>query len=260
MTSDDSSDDDDDEDDDESDDDAGMATTPLDSISKQIGRAIGTRLKARSNLDVCQSSALTLDNIPLSALRAILPPETSERVWDYNDASDVQMLGDLLSRWNPKMQGVTKALQAASESVIRVVATLMVIKLTSVAGVDTLKIEMMYVLADGYGMVHWPKDEARRMIGVSQSQESDIRAQLFADVRRMSANPDKFWLSPEWRNQVRAPPSPPSAPPSPPSAPSAPSAPSYETSALGAGVLWIGGTSGLALTFFEEELGPLPYP
>lgn len=24
------------------------------------------------------------------------------------------------------------------------------------------------------------------------------------------------------------------------------------------GVLWIGGTSGLALTFFEEELGPLP--
>ena len=156
MTSDDSSDDDDDEDDDESDDDAGMATTPLDSISKQIGRAIGTRLKARSNLDVCQSSVLTLDNIPLSVLRAILPPETSERVWDYNDASDVQMLGDLLSRWNPKMQGVTRALQRASESVIRVVATLMVIKLTSVAGVDTLKIEMMYVLADGTatGEVH----------------------------------------------------------------------------------------------------------
>ena len=30
--------------------------------------------------------------------------------------------------------------------------------------------------------------------------------------------------------------------------------------ALDDGVLWVGGTSGLALTFFEEELGPLPYP
>ena len=28
--------------------------------------------------------------------------------------------------------------------------------------------------------------------------------------------------------------------------------------ALDDGVLWVGGTSGLALTFFEEELGPLP--
>ena len=54
--------------------------------------------------------------------------------------SEVQKLGGLLSRWNPNMQGVTRALQTASESVIRVVATLMAIKLTSVkvAGIDKL--------------------------------------------------------------------------------------------------------------------------
>ena len=75
------------------------------------------------------------------------------------------------------MQGVTRALQTASESVIRVVATLMAIKLTSVkvAGIDKLKIEMMYVLADGTGEVHWPKDAQRRMIAVSRRRRTSAR-------------------------------------------------------------------------------------
>ena len=89
---------------------------------------------------IYQSSAFNLDNIPLSVLRAILPAETSTNVWDFNETSEVQKLGGLLSRWNPNMQGVTRALQTASESVIRAVATLMAIKLTSVkvAGIDKL--------------------------------------------------------------------------------------------------------------------------
>ena len=140
-----------------------MALVSMDSIAKQIATAIGIRLKAQSGLEIYQSSAVSLDNIPLSALRAILPPETSESVWDFSEASDVQLLGNLLSRWNTNMKGVTRALQTASESVIRVVASLMAIKLTyvKVAGVDKLKIELMYVLADGTGEVHWPKDGTR---------------------------------------------------------------------------------------------------
>ena len=41
-----------------------------------------------------------------------------------------------------------------------------------------LKVEMMYVLADGTatGEVHWPKDATRRMIEVSAGKEADIRA------------------------------------------------------------------------------------
>ena len=47
-----------------------------------------------------QSSAFSLDNTPLSVLRAILPAETSKNVWDYSEASEVQKLGGLLSKWN----------------------------------------------------------------------------------------------------------------------------------------------------------------
>ena len=41
-----------------------------------------------------------------------------------------------------------------------------------------LKVEMMYVLANGTatGEVHWPKDATRRMIEVSAGKEADIRA------------------------------------------------------------------------------------
>ena len=182
-----------------------MALVSLDSIAKQIATAIGIRLKAQSGLEIYQSSAVSLDNIPLSALRAILPPETSESVWDFSEASDVQLLGNLLSRWNTNMKGVTRALQTASESVIRVVASLMAIKLTyvKVAGVDKLKIELMYVLADGTGEVHWPKDETRRMIEVSEAKEAEIRAQISLDVTQMSTDLAKFPLSPEFcRNQL----------------------------------------------------------
>ena len=183
-----------------------VALVSLDCIAKQIATAIGIRLKAHSGLEIYQSSAVSLDNIPLSALRAILPPETSEGVWDYSEASKVQLLGDLLSRWNVNMKGVTRALQTASESVIRVVASLMAIKLTfmKVAGVDKLKMELMYVLADGTGAIHWPKDAERRMIEVSAGKETDIRAQISSDIQQMSTHPAKFPLSPEfWRNQLQ---------------------------------------------------------
>ena len=115
-------------------------------------------------------------------------------MWDFSEASDVQLLGNLLSRWNTNMKGVTRALQTASESVIRVVASLMAIKLTyvKVAGVDKLKIELMYVLADGTGEVHWPKDGTRRMIEVSAAKEADIRAQISLDIKQMSTDLAKF--------------------------------------------------------------------
>ena len=122
-----------------------MALVSMDSLSKQIATVIGIRLKAHSGLELYQSSAFSLDNTPLSVLRAILPAETSKNVWDYSEASEVQKLGGLLSKWNANMQGVTRALQTASESVVRVVATLMAIKFTSVtvAGMDKLKVELM---------------------------------------------------------------------------------------------------------------------
>ena len=57
-----------------------VALVPMDNLSKQIACAIGFRLKAQSGLEIYQSSAFNLDNIPLSVLRAILPAETLANV------------------------------------------------------------------------------------------------------------------------------------------------------------------------------------
>ena len=67
-----------------------MALVSMDSLSKQIATAIGIRLKAHSGLELYQSSAFSLDNTPLSVLRAILPAETSKNVLDFSEASEVQ--------------------------------------------------------------------------------------------------------------------------------------------------------------------------
>ena len=126
-----------------------MALVPVDSFSKQMAQAIGIRLKVQTGSEICQSSVVSMGTTPRS-----WPCARSCRrnhVWKYSEASTVQQLAGLLSTWNPYMQGVTRALQTASESVVRVVASLMAIKLTFVvvAGMDKLKIELMYVLADG---------------------------------------------------------------------------------------------------------------
>jgi len=183
----------------------GVALVKMDSLSKQISGAIGSRLKAQSGMEIYQASSFTLDNFPLAAARKILPAETSKGVWDYSETATVQMMGPLLERWNPSMLGVTRALQTVSESVIRVVASLLGIKITRVlvAGTSKLKIDMMYVLADGTGEVHWPKDAERREIAVSATKEAEIRSQIATDVWRMGEEPKLFMLSPEFlRNQL----------------------------------------------------------
>ena len=68
--------------------------------------------------------------------------------------------------------GASKALQAPSEPVIRVLATMMppveISHVVLARGVIRLQINMMFVLIDEHGEMHAPKDNERREIELQQ--------------------------------------------------------------------------------------------
>jgi hypothetical protein len=80
-------------------------------------------------------------------------------------------MGELLHENSKMAAGLTRALQTPSESVVRVVATLVPpatiswVRLPSAA--ERLYVNLMYALADHNSDIHFPKDENLRELSVS---------------------------------------------------------------------------------------------
>jgi len=99
---------------------------------------------------------------------------------------------------------VSRGLRTASESCIRVIATLIppleVSWVRVASGLHRLYVSMIYVLSDEAGEMHFPKDANRRELGVSSAQEASYRVMVLQDAVQLQemACP----LSPGWLRQM----------------------------------------------------------
>ena len=93
------------------------------------------------------------------------------------------LIGNLLGMVSRHAVGLTRALQAPSESVVRVFSMLMpLIEIkhqTQPFGADRLYFKASYVLFDNFAEMHPPKNEEQSEIGISSDLEALLRTQVF---------------------------------------------------------------------------------
>jgi len=136
---------------------------------------------------------------------ADLVEEQQTVTWRATTSAQVRlMLGTLLTDLKGPTAGVSRGLRTASESCIRVIATLIppleVSWVRVASGLHRLYVSMIYVLSDDAGEMHFPKDANRRELGVSSAQEASYRVMVLQDAVQLQemACP----LSPGWLRQM----------------------------------------------------------
>ena len=187
----------------------GYVVTPINKWAKAIAHTIASGLRTREGEFIYQSAALRMPEVPREAVLQILPPPTtssdSELLWSFDSASEVaHAMNDLLPLSGMQTAGASRAIQRASEPVIRVVATMMggleIRHLTASGGSETLSINFMYVLMGEMGDLHPPKDSKRREIALPAEELTELRQIVLTDVLTLAQAGAQ--LSPGWWRQL----------------------------------------------------------
>ena len=104
------------------------------------------------------------------------------KMWEVKSMAAVaRVAGPLIASSKFYSAGATRALKTSSERVIRVVAT-MIPFLRLKWWRDCIYYEFQYVLADGTGEVHPPKDGNRNEIEIEEPLYTEVRQQILQDV------------------------------------------------------------------------------
>lgn len=188
----------------------GQVCFPLEKIRTQLGTAIARRLCQRLGSFIRQTAAFSLDNFPCLAAEQLLPGNTLDlttphvKTWKAtNQAQVTEMIGSLLARSSYSCADATRALQTASERVIRVIAT--IIPSVEISWVDKnnterLFVNFQYVLADEDGELHHPKDAEGVEIEMEDSDEVVLRQAMLSAVLAMHSK--GFPLAPGFLRQL----------------------------------------------------------
>ena len=172
----------------------GYSCTSHEVYLKDLATNIAAHLRNRSGLATSQTACWSEANFPLDLARqlfamASVQPSTSRgtTTWLCENMQQVDaVFGSLFEDHHHMCYGATKALQAPSEPVIRVLATMMppveISHVVLARGVIRLQINMMFVLIDEHGEMHAPKDNERREIELQQDLISELRAQAAKDA------------------------------------------------------------------------------
>jgi len=184
------------------------------SLIKSFAKSIATRLSPRKGYNVYQTAEYTIENFPRQVAEQIFPtallkgdPTSTRAAWSADTMSDLyEMLKPILSQAGMSCVGVTRALQSKSESVVRVVATMLQgaeFVWCCRGGVDKLLVKFMFVLADEMGELHGPKSADRIEIALSNEVERALRKQIVTDVKEMARQ--SYQLAPGFWQQIGQP-------------------------------------------------------
>jgi hypothetical protein len=183
----------------------GYALTPMTQIKKEIGIAIARHMCSRVGNNICQTASYTLPRLDRRMMEELLGTPTlvegSTATWAPASVPGVALLAEplLAAASGFFCAGSSRALKTASESVIRVVATLIPTVEISCSG-GRGKFEFQYVLSDDMGELHPPKDGNRIEIALSEELSTALREQIFSDVQVMATK--GFPLSAAYLRQV----------------------------------------------------------
>ena len=177
----------------------------------ELALSILTRMRTRGGKHIYQSANFSISNFPRAALEKMLPmtcvtvDTPSEKIWRIESLEDLLTLGpSLFEPYGYDCAGITRALKTKSEACIRVVATLlpaMVFRhIKMPRGVDRVHVIMQYVLTDGTGELHLPKNEKRQEISIDPALTVSMRVKVLDNVREMYEA--GFNLAPTWHSQL----------------------------------------------------------
>jgi len=184
----------------------GYAVTPLQKILKEIGVSVATRMRTRTASDASQTAAYYISGSwPREAMDQIFPRSlvtmnsSSTRTWTAGTCQEILLLlGPALAASDYACAGITRGFKTESEMVIRTVATLLpsveISHVELARGIDRLYINFQYMMADGTGELHSPKDGCRNEIALSTELETQMREHILTDTREMAEK--GFDLSP----------------------------------------------------------------
>lgn len=133
----------------------GFDVMPSSKNLTELALSILSRMRTRGGKHIYQSTTFSLPNFPRTALDKILPESciTSEsescKEWRLESLKDLEALGPtLFDKYGYDSAGLTRALMTASQSCIRVVATLLpamtFTHTVAPRGVDRLHVRMQY--------------------------------------------------------------------------------------------------------------------
>ena len=168
--------------------------TPLSQVTSTVGTSITSRMTTRGSKFIYQLATDSICLIPKAAVEQWMPTELlverkkTRLTWKSGTSSMTnvrQMAAALISQGGPFCAGLTRSLISDSERVIRVVATAMPemeVVWTQRMGVDVMRYELRYVLADESGGLRFPKDHQKIEIAVTPELESDLREEILFDL------------------------------------------------------------------------------
>ncbi|KAL1496604.1 hypothetical protein AB1Y20_014208 [Prymnesium parvum] len=122
---------------------------------------------------------------------ALLVTDTSSCLtWKVTDMPQLlSFFGSMLNEAGKECVGLCRALQRPSEPTARVLAMLIPsfeISVCNMArGVDRAYINLMYILLDEDGEIHFPKDQQRREFAFREAEVNAFRRHVLIDARTM---------------------------------------------------------------------------
>uniref|UniRef100_A0A7S0L963 Chromo domain-containing protein n=1 Tax=Coccolithus braarudii TaxID=221442 RepID=A0A7S0L963_9EUKA len=189
----------------------GYQVTPTARVEQHLALAISRRLIPRKGEKLYQVASFTLESFPLGVLYALIPERFETMAAESNVAWSIptvqpmrNILGPLMSALPNFSAGISRGQQAPSESVIRVLATMMPpLELNwwmPPRGTGRVMINFAYVLVQGIGDLHPPKDPHRREMALSTELVATLRVAALHDAMTMKEL--GYSLSPAWLRQL----------------------------------------------------------
>lgn len=164
---------------------------------QDLATRIAMHLKNRLGTMVYQTVGFSMENFPLELAyqtfaMASMQSSTSQgtTTWRMETMDQTNLVfGSIFEEFHEKCVGASKPLQSPSEPVVRVLATIIsgaeISHVKLARGVERLYINLMYVLTDEAGTMHFPKDPARNEIAFDPAQIIALRAQVATDAALM---------------------------------------------------------------------------
>lgn len=190
----------------------GYFCTKATSYKVDLAAKIASSLRNRSGSAVYQSVAISIPHIPLefcfqtfAFAKQELPTTQGTTTWTVATMDQTtQVFGSVFQAGDLSCSGASKALKSPSETVARVLATIMpgavISHVSKKKGVDVLYINFLFALITEHGELHPPKDPNRNEIALTPQEQHEIRAQALSDAMALSAASAP--LSPAWLRQL----------------------------------------------------------
>ena len=190
----------------------GFFCSPGTTYLVDLATRTAAHMKNRMGKVVYQAAAFSMESFPLELARQTFAMATVKQstpqgttTWTVDSMAQTQLVfGSIFEDYHDYCSGASKALQTASQPVIRVLATIIpgaeISHVVHARGVERLYMNFQYVLSDEDGELHLPKDNRRNEIAFSPGEIHEIRAQVATDAAHlgMAGMP----LSAGWWRQV----------------------------------------------------------